>query len=90
MSYFDFEPVTLHELLPRITSDMLLQAAILITTTAAMALLTTPGYAKLGCIVGLCSQPCWFAATWRARQSGMFLVACIQTGFWIRGIVAYS
>lgn len=90
MSYFNFDPIPLSEILPRITPDMLLQAAIFITTVAAMYLLTTPGYIVLGCIVGLCSQPFWFAATWRAGQSGMFLVACIQTGFWIRGIVAYS
>lgn len=90
MSYFNFEPIPLSEILPRVTADMLLQAAIFVTTVIAMALLTEPGYIKLGCIVGLCSQPLWFVATWRARQVGMFLVACVQTGFWIRGIVAYS
>lgn len=90
MLNFDFDPVPLSELLPRITLDMRLQAAIVVTTTVAMWLMTTPGYALAGCIVGLCSQPFWFAATWRARQWGMFLVACIQTALWLRGIVAYS
>ncbi|HZF19473.1 MAG TPA: hypothetical protein VE008_07180 [Burkholderiales bacterium] len=90
MVNFDFEPVTLRELLPRVTFDGVLQTFILFSTVAAMALLTTPGYVKAGCLVGLFSQPFWFTATWRARQPGMFLVACIQTGFWIRGIVAYS
>jgi len=90
MSLDFFDPIPLREILPPVTRGMLLQAAIFVTTVAAMYLLTTPGYFKAGCIVGLCSQPLWFAATWRARQHGMFLVACIQTGFWIRGIVAYS
>jgi len=90
MHNFEFEPVTLHDLLPRLTASMILQLFIFLSTATAMALITTPGYMKAGCIVGLCSQPLWFIATWRARQHGMFLVACIQTGFWIRGIVAYS
>jgi hypothetical protein len=85
MFSFNFESAAL-----RITVDLLLQAILFITTVAAMWLITTPGYVKAGCIVGLCSQPLWFIATWRARQGGMFLVACVQTGFWLRGIVAYS
>jgi len=90
MSYFDFEPVPLRDLLPRVTPGMLLQTAIFVLSVMAMALVTTPGYIRLGCIVGLASQPFWFVATWRAHQIGMFLFAVLQTGFWIRGIVAYA
>jgi hypothetical protein len=90
MSYFDFEPIPLREILPRISFDILLQAAIFASSAAAMACVTTPGYVYLGCWLGLVSQPFWFIATWRARQPGMFLFAMLMTGFWLRGIAAYS
>jgi hypothetical protein len=70
--------------------DAFLQAIILVLSLAAIYLLTSPGpYARWGHVVGLASQPFWLAATWRARQWGMFVLAIAYSGLWLRGIASY-
>ncbi len=64
-----------------------LQAVIGVLSVIAMYLIVTPGpLEKWGYVVGLASQPFWFAATWRAGQIGMFIVAIFYTGAWVQGI----
>lgn len=41
---------------------------------------------KLGFIVGLLSQPLWIWESWRAGQSGIFLMSIIYIFVWARGI----
>lgn len=64
-----------------------LQFAIAASTLVAFYLITSIGpAAKYGYVVGLVSQPLWIAATWRARQFGMFIVAVMMLGLWLRGV----
>ncbi len=67
--------------------DAGLELAIVVFTLAALWLVTsaTP-YARWGHVVGLFSQPFYIAATWRARRWGMFFVAVVLVGIWLRGI----
>ena len=70
--------------------DAVLQGAILVLSLAAVYLLTSPNeYARWGHVVGLASQPFWLAATWRARQWGMLVLAIAYSGLWLRGIHTY-
>lgn len=66
------------------------QVAIAILSAAAIVLLTEPGaIARWGFVVGLISQPFWICATWRARQTGMFVVSVLYLPIWIRGILIH-
>lgn len=68
--------------------DAALQLAIAVLTLAALWLLTSSGPdTRWGHVVGLASQPFYIAASWRARQWGLFLVAVLMCGLWARGIV---
>jgi len=68
--------------------DHVLQALLLVTSAAAIWLVAqTPPLQAWGYVVGLASQPFWLAATWRARQWGMFLLAFFYIGAWTTGIV---
>lgn len=68
--------------------DALLQVAIGIFTITSLMLLTADSpAARWGHVIGLASQPFYIAATWRARQWGMFFVAVTLLGVWSRGIV---
>lgn len=70
--------------------DALLQVAIAIMSIAALWLITsTEPYGRWGYVIGLASQPLYIAATWRARQWGMFAVAVMLCGLWARGIVGH-
>jgi len=67
--------------------DSALQIAIaVLTITAAYLIATTGPWQRWGFVVGLISQPFWFAAAWRARQFGVLLVAVFYTGAWVQGI----
>lgn len=67
--------------------EHVLQAAILITSTIAIWLVSMPApLTGWGHVVGLASQPLWWVATWRARQWGMFVNAMFWTGAWTAGI----
>jgi hypothetical protein len=66
-----------------------LQVAIAVPSIAALLLISIPSeYARWGFVVGILAQPFWMAATWRARQHGMFVVACCYAGAWALGIYA--
>jgi len=70
--------------------DAFLQIAILVLSLTAIYLLTSPGpHARWGHVLGLASQPFWLAATWRARQWGMLVLAIAYSGLWLRGIASY-
>jgi hypothetical protein len=44
---------------------------------------------KFAPILGLCSQPFWFYATYSAEQWGIFVLAVFYTLAWCRGIKTY-
>jgi hypothetical protein len=44
---------------------------------------------RWACIVGLCAQPFWLYATWKAEQWGIFLLTFIYAAGWLRGIRTY-
>ena len=44
---------------------------------------------KLACIFGLCAQPFWFYATWKAQQWGIFALSIIYALSWLRGFFNY-
>lgn len=71
--------------------DRLLQVAIALVSLAAIALVALPAthpLARWGFVLGLASQPFWLAATFRARQWGMFAVAFFYCGAWAGGVLA--
>jgi hypothetical protein len=41
---------------------------------------------RYACIFGICAQPFWLYATWRAGQWGMFALTIAYTIGWMRGI----
>jgi len=45
-----------------------------------------PKVRRCACIVGLCSQPFWFYASFKAHQWGMFTAAAVYTCSWATGI----
>ena len=45
-----------------------------------------PGRRRLGCALGLLSQPLWVYETWRAGQVGMLLLSLWYTLAWARGL----
>lgn len=64
-----------------------LQVGIAVLSIAAAYMVAGTGpMQRWGFVVGLCSQPLWFAAAWRARQYGILLVAIFYTGAWVQGI----
>lgn len=67
--------------------DRALQVAIALLTVTSLWLITSNApEARWGHVLGLASQPFYIAATWRARQWGMFFVAVMLIGIWCRGI----
>lgn len=64
------------------------QAAIFVLSILSVWCVTSRSEAvrRWGPVFGLCSQPFWLYATWRAGQYGMFSVSVIYTGMWARGI----
>jgi hypothetical protein len=86
----ELEPLRWRDLLQLADVDALLQIAILLFSVPAMILITGDGtLARWGWWLGLASQPFWIAATWRARQWGMLVLAIMYTGLWLRGIVTH-
>lgn len=68
--------------------DAHLQIWIAVLSIAAAYLVATTGpWQRWGFVVGLMSQPLWFAVTWRARQYGILIVAIFYTGAWVQGIL---
>lgn len=41
---------------------------------------------RYACLVGLCSQPFWFYAAWRAGQWGVFVSSFAFTYGWLVGL----
>lgn len=68
--------------------DVWLQVMIAVTSLAAIYLVgqTSPAQ-KWGYVIGLASQPLWLAATYRARQWGMFFLSGAYAGVWLVHIV---
>lgn len=69
--------------------DRALQSGILVFTAAALWLVGDSGsaYTRWGFVLGLLGQPLYLAASWRARQWGMFLAAIVVTVVWLRGVI---
>lgn len=44
---------------------------------------------KWACIFGLCGQPFWFYATWKAGQWGIFGLSFLYAYSWFRGVRTY-
>jgi hypothetical protein len=44
-----------------------------------------PKWRRWACVFGLCAQPFWFAATYRAEQWGIFGLCFLYTWSWLRG-----
>ena len=87
MIWLDLEPLRWRDLVRLVDVDALLQIAVVLFSVPAMYLITGDGaLAKWGWWLGLASQPFWIAATWRAKQWGMWAMAIIYTGMWLRGI----
>jgi hypothetical protein len=60
------------------------QAVLLGLSAAGMTMLAAGGQrARWGAVVSLMAQPMWLAATWRAEQWGMFVLALINTGCFV-------
>lgn len=53
--------------------------AVLLSQTAS------PSTRRWACILGLCSQPFWFYATYKAAQWGIFGLSFIYTYAWAMG-----
>lgn len=45
-----------------------------------------PNWRRWACIFGLCGQPFWFYATWKAQQWGIFGLSFLYAYSWARGI----
>jgi hypothetical protein len=64
------------------------QVAILLLAPLAIWLLAEAGpAARWGYVLGLCSQPFFIYAAFRARQPATLIVSVLYVGIWIRGIV---
>lgn len=50
--------------------------------------LAQSGRQRLAAWIGLCCQPFWFVAAIHAHQMGTFIVTCIYTVAWARGLRA--
>lgn len=48
-----------------------------------------PAWRKWACIFGLCGQPFWFYATWKAKQWGIFVLCFFYAISWARGLRAW-
>lgn len=67
---------------------MIGQLAVMALSVIGVLLLQSPraNARWLGCIAGLAAQPFWIAATWDAKQYGMFIASIVFTLVWARGI----
>lgn len=43
---------------------------------------------RWACIFGLCGQPFWIIATWKAQQWGILALCLLYTLSWARGLYA--
>ena len=69
--------------------DACLQLGIALLTLASMAMLASTGpLHRWGFVVGLLAQPFWFAASWRARQWGVFATTFFYTALLVAGAAA--
>jgi len=41
---------------------------------------------RLACVFGMCAQPFWFYAAWKAEQWGIFAMCTLYTYAWARGL----
>jgi hypothetical protein len=44
---------------------------------------------RWACIFGLCAQPFWFYASWKAEQWGILALCFIYAWSWYRGLKTY-
>lgn len=45
-----------------------------------------PRRQRFACLFGLCAQPFWFYACWKAQQWGIVALAFVYTAGWARGV----
>jgi hypothetical protein len=45
-----------------------------------------PQWCRWACIFGLCSQPFWFMAAWKAEQWGILALCFLYALSWLRGL----
>lgn len=45
-----------------------------------------PQWCRWACIFGLCSQPFWFMAAWKAEQWGILFLCFLYAASWLRGV----
>ena len=46
-------------------------------------------YRRWACVFGLLGQPFWFWAAYQADQWGIFVLCCLYTLSWARGVWVY-
>lgn len=70
---------------------MIEQIGIMICGLTAVFLSQDPrhDWRKWACIFGLCGQPFWFYATWKAGQWGIFGLSFLYAYSWARGVNTY-
>ena len=44
---------------------------------------------RWACIFGICAQPFWFYATWKAGQWGIMALTVVYSIGWLRGVWNY-
>ena len=45
-----------------------------------------PTFRKYACLFGLAGQPFWFYSALKAEQWGIFVVCCLYTLSWVKGV----
>lgn len=70
---------------------MILQAMILLSSCAAIALMAQPSARarKWGYLGGLLGQPAWLVFAWQSSAWGILAVALWWTGWYVWGVVTH-
>jgi len=63
--------------------------AVLGVTAVFLSQCESEKFRKWAGIVGLCGQPFWFIATWKAEQWGIFALCFFYAFAWAKGVYIY-